>query len=286
MQDVPAQQRLRAHDGAAQQEEVGLLGDERRVPGERGPHRDRPDRQLVPREQVAGERQAERQEQQDDPDHPVELARRLVGARVEDTSHVQRDRQHHEVGSPPVEVPHQIPEEHTGADRLHVLVRDGAAQVGHGPVEEHQEDAGERQQHEEEERETTEAERVGELQAVPLHLRGVQVVQHVVHGGQRPIALRVLVALPVDGAGTEDGLPDLGLAEAVADLARRRQLDLRHVPPSPGYRLSGRVTSGCITSVQAPRSSRFVPLDHSGAACEVGTSAMVRAPPDASGSRA
>ena len=56
-----------------------------------------------------------------------------------------------------------------------------AADVGGRPVEEHQEDAGDGEQDEQEERQPAEAESVGELQAVPLHLHRVEVIQHVVH---------------------------------------------------------------------------------------------------------
>src|SRR5215211_3682432 len=64
VQDVPPEQGVRTHDHPTEQQEVGLLRDQRRVTGERRPDRDRPHRQLVPREQVAGERQSQREEQQ------------------------------------------------------------------------------------------------------------------------------------------------------------------------------------------------------------------------------
>ena len=231
MEHVPPQQRLRADDDTAEQPDVELLRDERRVPGERRAHGHGPDRELVPRQQVAGERQPEGEEQQDHADDPVELARRLVRARVEHARHVQRHAEHHQVGTPSVEVPDEVPQEHGRPDALHVGVGLPAADVGHRPVEEHQEDAGDREQDEQEERQAAQAERVGQLQPVALHLHRVEVVQHVVHRRERAVARRVLVALPEDGARPEDRLPDLGLPETVAELARRRGLQLHRVPP-------------------------------------------------------
>src|SRR6266540_2884503 len=93
-------------------------------------------------------------------------------------------------------------------------------QPGRRPVEEHQEDAGDGEQDEQEEREPAEAERVGQLQPVPLHLDGVQVVQHVVHHRQRPVPGRVAVAGPVDRAGPEDRPPDLRVPGLLPDLTR------------------------------------------------------------------
>jgi hypothetical protein len=108
-----------------------------------------------------------------------------------------------------VEVPHEIAEEDRGPDRLHVGVRDGSADVGHRPVEEHQEDPRQREQHEQEERDPTQAEGVGQLQSVALDLRRVEVPQDVVHRRERAVARRVLVTLPIDRPRSEDGLPDL-----------------------------------------------------------------------------
>jgi hypothetical protein len=52
---------------------------------------------------------------------------------------------------------------------------------GGRPVEEHQEDAGHRQQDEQEEAQAAQAQRVADLDRVALHLHRVQVVQHRVH---------------------------------------------------------------------------------------------------------
>jgi hypothetical protein len=117
-----------------------------------------------------------------------------------------------------VQVPDEVAEEHARADVLHVGVRGGARDVGAGSVEEHQVDAGDRQKDEQEERQAAQAERVGQLQPVALHLHRVQVVQDVVHRRERPVARGVLVALPEDRPRPEHGLPDLGVPRAVEHL--------------------------------------------------------------------
>src|SRR3712207_9591083 len=64
-----------------------------------------------------------------------------------------------------------------------------------------------RQKDEEEEREATEAQRVGQLDAVSLHLDGVQVVQQRVHDHIGAVPRRVRVAPAEDRAGSEDRAP-------------------------------------------------------------------------------
>ena len=92
-----------------------VLPSEGHVVDEVGADGDRPVAQLVPRQEVAGEGQAEREHQQDDADDPVELARLLVGTRVERPHQVEDDGEHHEVGRPPVHVADQLAEADAGA---------------------------------------------------------------------------------------------------------------------------------------------------------------------------
>ena len=163
--------------------------------------------------------------EQDDADHPVELTRRLVRAVVEDAAHVQEHGEHHEVRGPSMHVSHERAERHRGLEVLH-----GVPRIGRGrPVEEHQEDAGDRQQDEEEERQAAEAQRVGHLHRVPLHLHRVKVEQHVVHDHVRAVPGAVGVALAVDRTGSEDRVPGLRALDLVADLGdlrRRRSAQL------------------------------------------------------------
>ncbi len=236
------------------------------------PHRDRPDGQLIPGQEVAGEGQAEGQEQQDHPDHPVELPGRLVRAGVEHPGHVEGHREHHEVGPPSMDVPDQVAEDHAVSDVQHVRVRGGGADVRGGAVEEHQVDAGHRQQDEQEERQSAQAERVGQLQPVSFDLDGVKVVHDVVHHGQRPVALGVLVAPAEHGAGPEHRPPEGHLPELVERLPGRGQAVAKL---SPGWRgwWSLFELQGPPVPPPAPRYST------SASTCwDMGTAAMVRAP--------
>ena len=197
----------------SEQHVVDRVPEHRRVTHHVRADGDRPERQLVPRQQVAGEREQQGERQQDDADHPVELARRLVGAVVEDARHVQEDREHHEVRGPSVHISHERSERDRGLEVLHVRVGVGDRR----PVEEHQEDAGDGQQDEQEERQAAEAQRVGDLHRVPLHLHRVKVVQHVVHDHVGTVTGAVGVALAEDRAGPEDRVPRLRAPRLVTD---------------------------------------------------------------------
>src|SRR6266536_2813640 len=149
------------------------------------------------------------------------------------TAQMQRHGEHHQVGTPSVHVPDQVAEEHPGPDGLHVVVRHGVPQLRRGAIEEHQVDTSDGEQDEQEERESTQAERIGEFQAMSFDLYRVKVVQDVVHHGQRPVALRVLVALPEDRPGPEHRLPELGLPDVVQCLYGPGRL-WQPVPESQG----------------------------------------------------
>ena len=148
--------------------------------------------------------------QQDHADDPVELARRLVRAVVEDAAHVQEHGEHHEVRAPSMHVAHERAEPHRGLELLHVAPRERFGR----PVEEHQEDAGDGEQDEQEEAQPAEAERVADLHRVPLHLHRVQVVQHVVHDHVGAVPGAVGVALPEDRPRPEDRRHHLRVADA------------------------------------------------------------------------
>ena len=77
-----------------------LVSSERRRASHIAAHSDRPDGELVPRQQIAGKAQQQRQNQQDDADSPVEFSRRLVTPRQENAVHVQPDRDNHGMGAP------------------------------------------------------------------------------------------------------------------------------------------------------------------------------------------
>jgi len=85
---VPAQQRQRAKIAAAAHHVRHLLSEERRAPRDVDRHGGRPVRLLIPRQQIAGEREAEDEEQQDDAGHPRHLAWLLVRTEHHDAQHV------------------------------------------------------------------------------------------------------------------------------------------------------------------------------------------------------
>jgi hypothetical protein len=176
--------RLADHVAAAQRVEH-LVAEVRDVGGDGGADRDRPERELVPRQEVAGEGEAERQEQQDDADAPVELARPLVRAGVEDPAHVEEDDQHHRVGRPAVQIAQEAAERHRVLEVLDRAVRLG--RVRH--VIDHQQHAGDRQDAEEDERDPAEAERRAKAQRARAHLRRMQMEQQALGHHLRPFAV-------------------------------------------------------------------------------------------------
>ena len=213
VEDVEADEGVLADLDAAQDENRGLARDERRVGRHLAAHRDGPEGDLVPRQQVAGEAQQQGHEQQDHADHPVELARRLVGPVVEDPNHVQEDRQHHQVRGPSVHVADEGAECHRVLDGEDVLV--GAAH--RRDVEEHQVQAGHRQHQEQEEADPSQAEGVRVSHGVPLYAHRVQVQEDVVHDRQRARAAGGRVRL------AEEGSPDLRFLDGLVKLARPRE---------------------------------------------------------------
>src|SRR5438067_1735035 len=63
---------------------------------------------------------------------------------------------------------------------------------------------------------TAQAEGVGQLQTVALHLHRVKVVEHVVHRRERAVARRVAIALAQERAGPEYRLPYLRVLRLVS----------------------------------------------------------------------
>jgi hypothetical protein len=125
MQRVEAQQG-HLSDLVATDEQVAQRPPEHgHVVDEVGADRDGPVAELVPRQQVAGEGEAEGGDEQAHAEHPVELAGVLVRAREEHPDEVQDDDHHHQVGRPPVDVADELPEADAGAQALHVAVGRG-----------------------------------------------------------------------------------------------------------------------------------------------------------------
>ncbi len=103
----------------------------------------RPERQLIPGQQVSREAQDQSQHHQNDADHPIKLARRLVRTRVKDTTHVEEEHQNHRVRRPEVHPAQDVAERDRGMKVEHPIV----GVCGGRHVDEHQHDAGNRQQY-------------------------------------------------------------------------------------------------------------------------------------------
>ena len=166
MQHVEAKQGFLSDRGISQQQKADLFADYGCVAGDRGAHGDRPESQLIPGQQIAGEAQEQRHQQQQHAQHPVELARLLVGAGEEDAAHVQEDHRHHAVRRPAMHVAQKGAEGHRAAQVEHAVVRLG----GGGHVVEHQQNARHDEDDEQEERDQSQPEGVERTQSVAVDL--------------------------------------------------------------------------------------------------------------------
>ena len=172
--------------------------------------RDRPDRQLIPRQQVAGEREQQRQHQQDHADDPVEFARRLVAAGEEHAVHVQPRGDHHRMGPPAMQFAQNAQRRHV-AQRGHVVVRP----LQRRPVIEHQQHAGDRLDQEQEERDPAHAPGVAQRDPLLLDRHRVQVQEEVRQHHHDAIAAIDRRGMP------EDALPDLRVANDISERSHR-----------------------------------------------------------------
>ena len=166
---VEAGQRRPSELGAATQE-VGQVGaDQRPGAGDVHAHHRGPEGALVERQEVAREAHHHGQDQQHDADHPVELARVLVGAEDEGARHVEPDQDDHHAGAPLVHAAHELAEED-------VVRQVGDRRVGLGRgrrVVHRQEDAGHRLHGEREQRRRAQrVEPVGALRNLPVEHSG------------------------------------------------------------------------------------------------------------------
>src|SRR6185312_5257995 len=183
---------------------------------------DGPVADLIPRQQIAGETEQQRRQEERHADDPVELTRWLVGAVIEDAHHVQRHRHHHQVSRPAVHVAHELAEDDGAVDLLNIRV--GDTLLRHEV--EHQEDARDGQHQEQEERETTETPGVGDFHRLAAHLDRVEVEEDVPHHHQRLIEWGVWVAVP------EYGPPDLAFRDGVPCPIQQAPIHCAHTASS------------------------------------------------------
>ncbi len=191
MEGVEAQEGRLAERVATDQQLREAVAEERDVLHEVRADSDRPVAELVPRQQVTGEREEEGQQQEDDADHPVELAGLLVRPGKEGAHHVEEHGEHHEMGRPTVDVAHELPEADAGAEVLHVSV----GRADRGRVEEHQVHAGEHEDEEQHRDDEPQPERVAQSQHSRRDLHRVEVEEEVGERLQRPPAWSVDVGV-------------------------------------------------------------------------------------------
>ena len=215
MPDVGAQQRVGVHDGAPQQSKPNivegghaefrsqrtLVPQQRRRPRHVGAHGDRPETELIIRQQVAGKGKQHGEQHQNHAHHPVELPRLLVGARQKDSEHMQPDRDNHQMGGPAVHVSQQLPKGHVVFQVENVPE---GLYLG-GVVVEHQQDAGKGQHDEQIEGDPSHAPGVVVGDRVAIDLGRVQMQEDVGQDPQRAVARLLVVGHP------KDRLEELGL---------------------------------------------------------------------------
>ena len=185
-----------------------------------GTNRDRPDGQLIPRQQVPGKGEQERQEQQNDTDNPIEFSWRFVTARQEHSIHVQPDGNHHGVCPPAMQFP-QHAQRRDIAQCQHV----GIGPFGGGAIVEHQQHARDDLDQKQEEGDPAHAPGVAERNSLFIDGDGMQVQEEIGQDNRRTIAA-------VDRCGvSENTLPNLRVAN---NFPKRSHIDRSYLSVSEG----------------------------------------------------
>lgn len=122
MKDVETQKRVRSDLDAADQRKAHLISEDGCIRTHVGSNGYGPQRQLIPWEQIPGEGEQQREEQEHDSNDPVEFARWLVRTVVEHAAHVEEHGEHHDVGTPPMHVAHHLAECNIRRKRLEIEV--------------------------------------------------------------------------------------------------------------------------------------------------------------------
>ena len=185
-----------------------FIAEQRRRAGHIGADRDRPDRELIPRQEIAGKRKEKGQDQEQDPDDPVEFARRFVRPCHKDPEHMQHYQDDHSVRCPAMHIPHDHPEGDVELEIFHV----DEGILGNGAIIKHQDHAGDRQDEKKEKGQTAGAPGIGNLDPVTPDFGRMQMEKDVRRGHQDPVSRRILITVP------EDRLPDVRLDDQLANL--------------------------------------------------------------------
>ena len=167
------------------------MTEERRGPPHVRADRYRPDGQLIPREQIAGEGQQQREDQQCHPNHPVKLTGGLIRPGHEDAEHVQPDRDHHPMRRPAMHVAHQHPEGHVEFEILEVRV----GIFRYRPVVEHEVNTRHHRHQKHEKGDPPHAPREPQPGGVLADLGGMEVQPHVPRDHEDAVAWGILIAV-------------------------------------------------------------------------------------------
>ena len=143
MERVETDESRLAHLPASQQDPLHRRADPRDVVQQVRRDADRPEGELVPRQQVAGEGKPQGDQEQPEPDRPVEFPSE-VRAREDDPEQVQKGREHHGVACPAVQGPDKGAEGHGVLKVLCAFVRF----AGVGNIVDHQQNTAQGQQEE------------------------------------------------------------------------------------------------------------------------------------------
>ena len=98
----------------SEHKKTNVLPNEGSISHNSGSNGDSPVSQLIPGEKVSRITQGNSEDEEKDPDHPVEFTRWPVGTCVENPDHVEEDRYHHPMRSPSMEVSQDLSIEDEG----------------------------------------------------------------------------------------------------------------------------------------------------------------------------
>ena len=233
MQNVKAGERILPDDRSPQQHvpqvivhphsqqfvERSLMPDKRRGRGHVGSHGNGPVRKLIPRQQITRETQRQCQHQQDHAETPVEFPWRPVGSGVEDPHHVQDADHDHCMSRPAMHVSQKQTEGNRIPQVFHIAV--GTVHVRN--IIEHQQSAGQRQNHKQQKRDSPHPPGVGNLQGMPRNRDGVQVQKKITDDYQGT------VAGSVGRAVTKNRPPELRPADPFPQIAKPQGLSFHHM---------------------------------------------------------
>src|SRR5438132_2646202 len=168
------------------------MAEKRSGAGHVGADGDGPEAELIVGKQITGEREQQRQNEQDDAYVPIELTRLLVRAGKKHAEHVEFHGNDHQVRGPAVHVEEQFAEGHVVFEIEHISESLHFA----GMVVKHQHDASERKDDEQIKGNASHAPGVAVANGVTINLGRMQMEKNVREHSERAVARRVVVLVP------------------------------------------------------------------------------------------